>query len=378
MATSRVVGGDVGRILNDLDHQGGETPGDPVISFLGVTFAVIPPNSTLVQAFQALDAAIAGGAFAPIGAEYLVKVADPNLTAERVVTDTATIQWDWATGAQAKASVVSGVFELVGVAVGLIATHEAASDPHPGYQKETEKGSANGYAGLDASSLIDRANQTAGPDRVYRGAGSPEGVLAAAVGSLYLDTTNGDVYEKKTGAGNTGWLRLARANEVPTAGDGLSQTGVAFDVNVDGVGIETSADTLRLKDKGVTNAKMANVPTATFKGRTTAGTGDPEDLTAAQAAALLPAFVGDSGAGGTKGSVPAPAAGDGAAGKFLKADGTFAVPPSASASDLAVSKKILTADFTIPADCAVVTADYVQIEAGVELTIEEGATLLIL
>lgn len=36
-------------------------------------------------------------------------------------------------------------------------------------------------------------------------------------------------------------------------------------------------------------------------------------------------FIGDSGAGGTTGLVPAPAAGDAAASKFLKADGTWAV-----------------------------------------------------
>lgn len=40
-----------------------------------------------------------------------------------------------------------------------------------------------------------------------------------------------------------------------------------------------------------------------------------------------PLMTGDTGSGGTAGSVPAPAAGDAAAGKFLKADGTFAVPP---------------------------------------------------
>jgi hypothetical protein len=39
-----------------------------------------------------------------------------------------------------------------------------------------------------------------------------------------------------------------------------------------------------------------------------------------------PIMVGDSGSGGKAGNVPAPAAGDAAAGKFLKADGTFAVP----------------------------------------------------
>jgi hypothetical protein len=71
----------------------------------------------------------------------------------------------------------------------------------------------------------------------------------------------------------------------------------------------------------VTNAKLANMATATFKGRTTAGTGDPEDLTVAQATALLAAFVGDSGSGGTKGLVPAPVAGDST--RFLRGDGTF-------------------------------------------------------
>jgi hypothetical protein len=43
-------------------------------------------------------------------------------------------------------------------------------------------------------------------------------------------------------------------------------------------------------------------------------------------AARLPVFVGDSGSGGTKGAVPAPATGD--ATKFLKGDGTWATPAS--------------------------------------------------
>jgi microcystin-dependent protein len=47
-------------------------------------------------------------------------------------------------------------------------------------------------------------------------------------------------------------------------------------------------------------------------------------LTAAQVAAILPAMIGDAGAGGTKGLVPAPAAGDAAAGRFLRADGAWA------------------------------------------------------
>jgi len=46
--------------------------------------------------------------------------------------------------------------------------------------------------------------------------------------------------------------------------------------------------------------------------------------TPTQVTADLIAMVGDSGSGGTKGLVPAPAAGDAAAAKYLKADGTWA------------------------------------------------------
>lgn len=97
-------------------------------------------------------------------------------------------------------------------------------------------------------------------------------------------------------------------------------------ISATGVVHRTGTNTWTAGDK-VTNAELSTVATATFKGRTTAGTGAPEDLTAAQATALLNAFVGDSGSGGTKGLAPAPSAGDAAAGKFLKADGTYAVPP---------------------------------------------------
>jgi hypothetical protein len=57
-----------------------------------------------------------------------------------------------------------------------------------------------------------------------------------------------------------------------------------------------------------------------------AGTPGSKKVTLANVTKALSVVVGDSGSGGTKGLVPAPGAGDAAANKFLKADGTFAVP----------------------------------------------------
>jgi hypothetical protein len=44
-------------------------------------------------------------------------------------------------------------------------------------------------------------------------------------------------------------------------------------------------------------------------------------------------MAGDAGSGGAGGNVPAPQPGDAAAGKFLKADGTWSAPPAQVNSD---------------------------------------------
>ena len=43
----------------------------------------------------------------------------------------------------------------------------------------------------------------------YMSAGSPEGVQTALVGTFYTNTTDGSLYYKQTGTGNTGWKRVS-------------------------------------------------------------------------------------------------------------------------------------------------------------------------
>lgn len=68
----------------------------------------------------------------------------------------------------------------------------------------------------------------------------------------------------------------------------------------------------------------------------------------------LPVMTGDTGTGGAKGAAPAPAAGDATAGKYLKADGTWAVPPGGGSTYTAgdgiqIVANVISADTTVPA-----------------------------
>lgn len=105
---------------------------------------------------------------------------------------------------------------------------------------------------------------------------------------------------------NTGDQTITLTSDVTGSGTGLFATTIAPGV--------------------VSNSKLANVATATFKGRTTAGTGSPEDLTATQATDLLNTF--DSSNKGL-----APASGGGTT-NFLRADGSWAVPSGGGGSTL--------------------------------------------
>lgn len=137
-----------------------------------------------------------------------------------------------------------------------------------------------------------------------------------------------------------GFTLTVSGNAIVTGNNTGDQT-ITLTGDVTGTGTSTFAATIA--NNAVTLAKMATMATASFLGRNSGGTGIPEVLSATTATAMLNAFVGDSGAGGTKGMAPAPAAGDAAAAKFLKADGTWAVP-AGSGSGSVQSVAVATAN----------------------------------
>lgn len=75
--------------VDDCDATGGGTTEAPCLCLDGSYVAML---------------ATGGGGGAPTSADYLVKTANGGLSAERVVTDTATVTWDWSTAGQAKAN----------------------------------------------------------------------------------------------------------------------------------------------------------------------------------------------------------------------------------------------------------------------------------
>lgn len=92
-------------------------------------------------------------------------------------------------------------------------------------------------------------------------------------------------------------LQLAEGAAPATPGAGyhnlyFDTSGVAHTLSDAGVDVSLATTAIQLvtaniTDKNITNAKLADVATATIKGRATAGTGVPEDLTAAEVATIV-------------------------------------------------------------------------------------------
>jgi hypothetical protein len=129
-----------------------------------------------------------------------------------------------------------------------------------------------------------------------------------------------------------------------TSGTNTGDQTITLTGDVTGSGTGSFAATIA--NDAVTNAKLANMATATIKGRTTAGSGDPEDLTGTQATTLLDTFTSS-----LKGL--APASGGGTS-NFLRADGTWAAPSGGGGGGVSDGDK---GDITVSSSGTVWTVD---------------------
>ncbi len=194
---------------------------------------------------------------------------------------------------------------------------------------------------------------TGGADKIRDASASQDGLMTAA----YATKLDGiEAAADVTDAGNVGSsIHGATAKTTPVDGDTMPLIDSAASnvlkkvtwANIKAT-LKTYWDTLYALTGSISSSGLT-MSTARLLGRTTAGGGAVEELTAAAATAFLSAMVGDSGSGGTKGLVPAPAAGDAAGGKFLKADGTWATPAGGG------SGKILQVQSFAKTDTASVT-----------------------
>ncbi len=87
---------------------------------------------------------------------------------------------------------------------------------------------------------------------IRNSAGSPESVVSAPVGAICHDTTNGDLYVKESGTGNTGWVALS------TGGGGGSVSDTAYADSWNGVTTDAPSknavyDALNTNGKGFVN-----------------------------------------------------------------------------------------------------------------------------
>jgi len=158
---------------------------------------------------------------------------------------------------------------------------------------------------------------------------------------VYNNTSGAFTLTVKTAAG-TGiavtqgtWRKVycdaTNVNDIGPVGGalgGLDSVG-AGEIDTDAV------TTAKIAANNVTLAKMAQMAANGFIGNDNGATQDPQHLTVAEATALLNAMVADGGSGGTKGLVPAPAAGDSV--KALLGDADFHL-----AEDIDATKSIGT------------------------------------
>lgn len=176
--------------------------------------------------------------------------------------------------------------------------------------------------GAYAPTLLNTANEAGFKAAVNLEIGTDVQAYSARLGEIAsLTVTDGNII---VGNGSA-WVAESGSTARASLGLTIGSDVQAYDAELAAIaGLTSAAD----KAPYFTGSGTAALADFTAAGRSMVGAAD-----AAAQTALLSAVTGDSGAGGIKGLVPAPAAGDAAANKYLKADGNWTTV-SASGGDL--------------------------------------------
>lgn len=320
-----------------------------------------------------------GGGGAPTDAQYLVAATNGTLSAERVLGgESGVLTVDYATPGAATVTVDAGGIGTTKLAargvtyakmpavtqdrlLGRVSAGSGDAEEVTASQARTllnvEDGAAAppyGTADLSdgAVTLAKLANVTS--DRLIgrdsTGAGAPEelavgggleftgsggiqraaltGAVTASAGSGTTSISAGAVGTTELADGGATNAKLANMAEATVKGRAAGAgTGSPVDLtaaqlraiaNVEDGAAAPPYGTSDLGDGAVSNAKLADVATSTIKGRATAGTGDPEDLSVSQVKILLGTFSTSE-----TGLVPSPTSGDVSANRVLRADGAW-------------------------------------------------------
>lgn len=201
-----------------------------------------------------VDDTTAAGGGAPADATYIVQSASGGLSAERVLTNSFAIEWDWTVGGQVAANLGSGVLPaVIGVAAGYFSllghTHDASEI----------------VSGVMAAARM--GTGTPGSGTYLRGDGVWSATSAFAAAShthAASDITSGVLATARLGSGTANSTTFLR-------GDSAYST------------IPTGA----IDDNAITNAKLRDSAALSVIGRSSNSSGDPADIAASSDGGVL-------------------------------------------------------------------------------------------
>lgn len=218
-----------------------------------------------------------GGGGAPDDAVYVVGSAHAGLSAERVVTDTATIAWDQGTAAQMKANVPDAAIAYAKI----------------------QNGGALSVAGRAANSagVMADVSASAASGAVLRESGSTIGFGTVATAGI-ADTAVTSA-KLRDSAALTVIGRSANSSGVPADIAASAASGAVLRESGSTIGFGTVA-TAGIADAAITYAKVQNVTDARLLGRSSGSSGPPIEITVGSGLSLSAGALTATGSGGAR------------------------------------------------------------------------------